>query len=163
MSGPDPGRNFTWVIERALCGLALPGRRGPIDRDLERLRGEGVTLLVTAMAAPLPAGALAGAGLVGLHVPIRDFAAATAEQLDGFVARTRAEIDGGGAVAVHCFAGMGRTGTLLAAYLVAERGLAGDAAIKHIRELRPGSIETFEQEEAVRSFARRRLGRSPDR
>jgi atypical dual specificity phosphatase len=47
---------------------------------------------------------------------------------------------------------LGRTGTLLACYLVS-LGLSPDAAIQQIRTVRPGSIETAEQEAAVAAFA----------
>ncbi|NXG55965.1 DUS23 phosphatase, partial [Hemiprocne comata] len=51
--------------------------------------------------------------------------------------------------------GHGRTGTMLACYLVkAEKMSAGDA-IREIRQLRPGSIETREQEDAVIQFCQR--------
>lgn len=53
---------------------------------------------------------------------------------------------------MHCLLGHGRTGTLLACYLVKARALSGAAAIREIRRLRPGSIETREQEEAVIQF-----------
>ncbi|XP_023804562.1 dual specificity protein phosphatase 23, partial [Cyanistes caeruleus] len=56
------------------------------------------------------------------------------------------------AVAVHCMLGHGRTGTLLACYLCKEQHLAGGDAIREIRRLRPGSIETAEQERAVIRF-----------
>lgn len=56
------------------------------------------------------------------------------------------------AVAVHCMLGHGRTGTLLACYLCKEQHLAGGDAIREIRRLRPGSIETAEQEQAVIRF-----------
>ncbi|NXC50647.1 DUS23 phosphatase, partial [Penelope pileata] len=48
--------------------------------------------------------------------------------------------------------GHGRTGTLLACYLVRTRQLSGADAIREIRRLRPGSIETREQEQAVVEF-----------
>jgi atypical dual specificity phosphatase len=54
-------------------------------------------------------------------------------------------------VLVHCGEGKGRTGTVLAAYLVS-RGSNADDAIRRVRELRPGSIENLEQENAVRLF-----------
>ncbi|NXU58706.1 DUS23 phosphatase, partial [Turnix velox] len=48
--------------------------------------------------------------------------------------------------------GHGRTGTMLACYLAKEKKLSGHDAIREIRRLRPGSIETREQEEAVIRF-----------
>ena len=58
-------------------------------------------------------------------------------------------------VAVHCLAGRGRTGTVLAAYFV-HRGLPAREAIQKVRDLRPGSIEVPEQEDAIRAFERSR-------
>jgi atypical dual specificity phosphatase len=54
-------------------------------------------------------------------------------------------------VLIHCGERMGRTGTVLAAYLV-YNGSSADEAIRLIREKRPGSIQTPEQETAVRAF-----------
>ncbi|NXG26690.1 DUS23 phosphatase, partial [Grallaria varia] len=48
--------------------------------------------------------------------------------------------------------GHGRTGTLLGCYLAKVGNLSGADAIREIRRLRPGSIETPEQEEAVLRF-----------
>jgi atypical dual specificity phosphatase len=52
-------------------------------------------------------------------------------------------------VLVHCGEGKGRTGTVLAAYLVS-KGATADEAIERVRELRPGSIENVDQENAIR-------------
>ena len=57
-------------------------------------------------------------------------------------------------VGIHCTAGFGRTGTILACWFVQE-GYPSQAAIAKVRDLRPGSIETDEQEDAVLEFARR--------
>ncbi|NWX94692.1 DUS23 phosphatase, partial [Nothoprocta ornata] len=48
--------------------------------------------------------------------------------------------------------GNGRTGTMLACYLVKTQKLSGIDAIQEIRRLRPGAIETHEQEKAVIQF-----------
>lgn len=58
-------------------------------------------------------------------------------------------------VAVHCMHGHGRTGTMLACYLVKTHKISGVDAIKKIREMRKGSIETQEQEKAVVQFHQR--------
>lgn len=58
-------------------------------------------------------------------------------------------------VAVHCMHGFGRTGTMLACYLVKSRKISGIDAINEIRRMRAGSIETTEQEKAVVQFYQR--------
>jgi atypical dual specificity phosphatase len=55
---------------------------------------------------------------------------------------------------VHCLAGLGRTGTLLACYLVKHQKMLADDAIQKIREERPGSIQSFPQEEMIFQFAK---------
>jgi protein-tyrosine phosphatase len=47
---------------------------------------------------------------------------------------------------VHCVGGMGRTGTVIASYLVLSEGLDAESAIDEVRRHKPGAIQTYEQE-----------------
>ncbi|XP_019360599.1 PREDICTED: protein tyrosine phosphatase domain-containing protein 1 isoform X1 [Gavialis gangeticus] len=57
-----------------------------------------------------------------------------------------------GRVAVHCHAGLGRTGVLVACYLVFATRMTADQAILFVRAKRPNSIQTRGQLLCVREF-----------
>lgn len=138
----------TWVVPDRLLACAYP-RRARLRRALA---DHGITTVVNLHTRPHPAPYRATSGLREVHLPVPDFAAPTPEQLRAGVAAVRAALDRGERVAVHCGAGLGRTGTLVACYLVTT-GLTPHDAITQVRRLRPGSIETRPQEAAVHSFA----------
>lgn len=135
--------NFSWIVEGRVGGMAHP-----TPRDLEWLREQGVTaiLSLTEREPSLP-------GFEVLRIPVIDMTSPSIDQLRKAVAFIRDIVGRGGAVVAHCTAGMGRTGTILAAYLVAE-GLTVDEALRRVRRLRPGSVETSEQEYALLAFER---------
>ena len=62
------------------------------------------------------------------------------------------ETGDGGCVAIHCAMGCGRTGTMLACYLMHEEGLSAEESIAETRKRRKGSIENRKQEQAVRDY-----------
>lgn len=147
---------FYWIIDGVLAGCSRPGANGgDIDHELAELRGQGVGALLTLTETPLAAGALERHGLRGLHLPVDDFHAPTTGQMLealAFIDEARAD---GEAVAVHCLAGMGRTGTVLAAYLI-RGGLPATGAIDSVRAVCPGAIEARPQSDALAGWAAER-------
>lgn len=147
--------NFSFVIPGQLAGLACPGSQAPLAHDLKCLAAEGIGALVSlTRTAPDPE-VVRRAGLEPLHLPVEDFTPPTLAQIRAFVEFARGVIGAGRGVAVHCAAGQGRTGTMLACYLVS-LGLPPGEAVDSVRTLRPGSIETPQQEARVREYARER-------
>ena len=127
-----------------------------ITLALDSLKEHGIGVIVSLTMERLDPDLLAEWGFELRHIPIRDFAPPTQDQIDEFVAIVDDARESGKAVMAHCYAGMGRTGTMLAAYLVSAGADPVDA-IAAVREMRPGSIETPEQEAAVFVYWKRLL------
>jgi atypical dual specificity phosphatase len=142
---------FTWLKRPLLAALARPSDA----EDFAWLRANGIQVVLSLTEDPLRRDWVNDAGLMVVHEPIEDFTAPTQEQLDrclSVIERAHSQEMG---VAIHCAAGRGRTGTVLGAWFVTQ-GLDADRAIEKVRQLRPGSIETDEQVQAIKEFARRR-------
>jgi len=140
-----------WLLPDSLAACAFPDA----ERGLPYLSRLGVGLLVNLHERPHEPEALARLGLAQVHLPVPDFTPPTPAQLDEGVAAIADALAAGKRVAVHCHGGLGRTGTLLACYLV-QQGMSPTEAIARVREVRPGSVETREQETAVAEYAERR-------
>jgi atypical dual specificity phosphatase len=141
---------FTWIDKPRLAALARPES----VEDLAWLRTQGIDVLVSLTEDPLRRDWVNEAGLLVVHEPVEDMEAPSQEQLDRCVSAIDRAMEKGMGVAVHCAAGLGRTGVILACHLVAG-GMSADNAIARVRRQRPGSIETDEQAQAVEAFARR--------
>jgi atypical dual specificity phosphatase len=155
-------RRFYWLVDGVLAGCSCPGdspgRAGgavSLESDLRWLRERGIGALLTLTESPLDQGTIVEQGMDVLHIPVVDMTAPYPGQLMEslqYIDRHRAN---GDAVAVHCLQGQGRTGAVLAAYLVRD-GMEPDAAIAHLRDLCPGALSAPEQETAIRAFGERR-------
>ncbi|GBN90072.1 Protein tyrosine phosphatase domain-containing protein 1, partial [Araneus ventricosus] len=58
-----------------------------------------------------------------------------------------------GKVAIHSHAGLGRTGVLVACYLIYTLRCKPTDAVAYVRNKRPGSVQTKSQVESVQGFA----------
>lgn len=148
---------FSWVEEPLLAALARPES----EEELAWLRQQEIELLISLTEEPPRRQWVNGAGLFLVHVPVDDFGAPTQDQLDQCISAILRAQEQQRGVAIHCAGGLGRTGTVLAAYFV-HRGRRATQAIEHVRTLRPGSVETEEQEAAVREYSRRRRGNATE-
>lgn len=90
-----------------------------------------------------------------LHLPIRDVSvpdAAFEADWTAVAPGLRARLRDGADILVHCKGGLGRAGTI-AARLLVELGVPADEAIARVRAVRPGAIETRDQEAHVRRLS----------
>ncbi len=151
---------FSWVRSGALAGMPYPGRGDTLENRLAYLEQEGVEVLFSLTESSTPAEVAADYGISLIHIPVRDFTAPSQAQLLYFLDEAQAAMDADLAVGVHCFGGRGRTGTFLAAWFVHE-GMTGAEALAEVRRLRPGSVETKTQEQAIYELALTLSGEQP--
>jgi protein tyrosine/serine phosphatase len=84
-----------------------------------------------------------------VRIPVRDFSVPTREQVVAALDAIDAELEAGGVVYVHCWAGCGRTGVVVGCWLV-RHGMAPRDALERIAETRGlGCPQTLEQRLAI--------------
>ena len=144
---------FSWIREGKLAGMAFPlDETACHDLQHSRLGVQAVLSLTEDKVESLCNGMP-----FYKHYPLEDFGAPTVQDLRTCVDWIRDHLDQQRPVAVHCMGGKGRTGTILAACLVATEGVSAEDAIREVRRLRPHSVETQGQEMSVALFAEHHL------
>lgn len=125
----------------------------PLARHAARLGALGVRAVVNMCEEYAgPAAAYARLGIEQLHVPTIDFTPPSLGDVRRAVAFMRDHIARGGGVYVHCKAGRARSATVVLCWLVAEKGLAPEAANALLVERRPQVLRHLHRREVVRSF-----------
>lgn len=146
--GPN---GFSWLVPGRLAGTPWPGVVHDMDADLKALSRCGITMLITLTEKDFPQDALARHGLKNFHLPVYDQEPPTVAQMQMLLARMSAALRRGEVLAVHCLAGLGRTGTVLAAWLVRE-GLTAEEALRRVRLIDAQYVQSDAQEALLHEF-----------
>ena len=154
-----------WLVPAKLGGMSMPFFHparwtapggSPVQAyrdDLRVLSALNVQAVTCLLNIPNAEPIYRAIGIHFLCLPIVDGAAPTMQQARKFVCFVDEHQARNEAVAVHCAAGLGRTGTMLAAYLIA-KGSTAPVAIQTVRRAQSGTIETRRQVEFLHEFAR---------
>ncbi len=139
-----------WILPGLLAGSAKPGLLDELEDDMEQLRRLGFRLIVnlTEDAHEVP---VAYWGFDSLHSPIPDMGITSPRAAMIVCLQILERLDEGDKVLVHCKAGLGRTGMILACCLV----LRGETAINAVRRVRGTNqlfIQTLTQEKFITDF-----------
>ena len=137
---------FSWLIENKLAGSGIPTS---ID-EVQWVIKQGIRSIVTVREEPLDDEWVKDVKY--LHVISNDMGVPESNDLLAAVDFIHSRLTHDEPVLVHCLAGLGRTGTILASYLVKYQNMSADEAIQKVREERPGSIQSFPQEEIIFQF-----------
>lgn len=143
-----------WVYEHPTAGAGVPrfggcrrpGLLGDVESELRSLRECGVDVLISLESEHhLSGSAVAAAGILHREAGFADMRAPAAHDMIDLCLELDALFAAGKSVCVHCKAGLGRTGTVLAAYLI-WRGQTATAAIQTIRAKQNRFVSTDAQE-----------------
>ncbi|MEM3712173.1 MAG: dual specificity protein phosphatase family protein [Thermoproteota archaeon] len=148
---------ITWVLNNVIAASSI----AKSIEDIELWKKAGVKAVVI-LAEPQEIARYWGSlnnylnilsdkGFEYVYSPVRDFHALDLNQLKKLIEWMDSRVEANKPVLVHCRAGIGRTGTIIAAYLV-KKGYEAKNAIMIVRKMIPLALEVDEQVSIVYEY-----------
>ena len=151
-SGP---RGFVWLVKGRIAGTPWPGIIADTREDLSYLKNVGITRLYSLTEQPFPREHAQPHGICVSHLSIVDMEIPTINEAFMFCQDIDHLLLANNSIALHCKAGLGRTGTMLAVYYLwlyqGEKN--ADEAIAYVRGLNRQMIQSQQQEDFLYDFA----------
>lgn len=136
-------KTFSFVNER-FAGSSCPGMNSPLKTDLNFLKEQGIQSIISLNESGIDKQTVLDAKFRHLTLAVEDYRPPSIEdlkKLEKFILEGEKDEK----ILVHCNAGMGRTGTVLACLIVWSGSMTAEEAIKYLRKKRKGSVQTFKQ------------------
>lgn len=112
----------------------------PFQKVLEYFTENDVKLVVRLNSHLYDAKEFTKRGIQHVDMVFDDGTCPTMEYVQKFIGAAETIINEGGKIAVHCKAGLGRTGCLIGAHLIYTHGFTANECIGYMRMIRPGMV-----------------------
>ncbi|MEQ9619522.1 MAG: dual specificity protein phosphatase family protein [Deltaproteobacteria bacterium] len=140
---------FSWVIEDKIAGMERPGLFYDLEEDLDYLWAMGIETIVNLEEEEHFRDY---SGFTVKHIPVDDFGAPQLRDFEEFVEFTESEVKNNRRIAVHCYAGMGRTNLMIACFLIHYLKIGPLTALETVKLKRPFYLVTPGQELALMEY-----------
>ncbi|OCF79040.1 hypothetical protein I204_00984 [Kwoniella mangroviensis CBS 8886] len=146
---------FRWIVPFCLSVMSTPRN----EMDISALASIGIKTIITLTEeTPLPAHWFQAKPIKNVFIPIPNYYPPSIEQMDIIIQLLNDQTNL--PLLVHCGGGKGRAGTVIACYLATygfhhpagdrdHPSMSAKEAITALRKIRPGSLETSQQEAFV--------------
>jgi cell division cycle 14 len=155
LEDPENG-DMNWIVKGKLLAFAGPDDDG-LPEFVAFAKTHSIKGVVRLNEGEYEATSLEDAHIEHLDLQVVDGSIPKLDQIREFMDFAESIIDAGrGGLAVHCRAGLGRTGTMIGAYLIRKYSLDARETIAFMRVMRPGMFLTRQQRfmEAIQYWLR---------